>query len=267
VTWTCKAIPRGAASANFQYRSKVFRIDMRATIRPSDVPRPPSAALPPGRSQSRNAVRPQPVPSLSCDCSGLGLSSEMRRNASSPCVFVARKRTIRATLPLRSERSARYDDPDGTELPDDAAARDYAIRVIRELQHGEGHNWGDRRWRSRRASALCGKSPSRRQSRTMAEAPILMLRNCCLTSASSPEGFNAALCLAIRHSAYADLDDDSAGMELPDDAAARSSLQKSCVDWCSTRKMTGRARRWKSGRAPARVATSVRCDRADPSLR
>jgi hypothetical protein len=37
--------------------------------------------------------------------------------------------------------SARYDDPDGPELPDDAAARDYAIRVIRELQHGEGHSW------------------------------------------------------------------------------------------------------------------------------
>jgi hypothetical protein len=182
------------------------------------------------------------------------------------CLWPARGRSV-PRYRFAVNGSARYDDPDGTELPDDAAARDYAIRVIRELQHGEGHNWGDGRWRSRRASALCGKSPSRRQSRTMAKAPILMLRNCCLTSASSPEGFNAALCLAIRHSAYADLDDDSAGMELPDDAAARSSLQKSCVDWCSTRKMTGRARRWKSGRAPARVATSVRCDRADPSLR
>jgi hypothetical protein len=37
--------------------------------------------------------------------------------------------------------AARYDDPDGTELPDDAAARDYAIRIIREVQHGEEHNW------------------------------------------------------------------------------------------------------------------------------
>ena len=27
--------------------------------------------------------------------------------------------------------TARYDEPDGTELPDDAAAREYAIRVIR----------------------------------------------------------------------------------------------------------------------------------------
>jgi hypothetical protein len=35
----------------------------------------------------------------------------------------------------------RYDDPDGTELPDDAAAREYAIRVIQELQHREGDNW------------------------------------------------------------------------------------------------------------------------------
>jgi hypothetical protein len=37
--------------------------------------------------------------------------------------------------------AARYDDPDGTEVPDDAAARDYAIRIIREVQHGEEHNW------------------------------------------------------------------------------------------------------------------------------
>ena len=37
--------------------------------------------------------------------------------------------------------AARYEDPDGMELPDDAAVRDYAIRVIREVQHGEDHNW------------------------------------------------------------------------------------------------------------------------------
>ena len=37
--------------------------------------------------------------------------------------------------------AARYDDPDGTDVPDDAAARDYAIRIIREVQHGEEHNW------------------------------------------------------------------------------------------------------------------------------
>ena len=35
----------------------------------------------------------------------------------------------------------RHDDPDGTDLPDDTAAREYANRVIRELQHGEGHSW------------------------------------------------------------------------------------------------------------------------------
>jgi hypothetical protein len=90
------------------------------------------------------------------------------------CLWPARGRSV-PRYRFAVNGSARYDDPDGTELPDDAAARDYAIRVIRELQHGEGHNWGDGRWRSRRASALCGKSPSRRQSRTMAEAPILML--------------------------------------------------------------------------------------------
>jgi hypothetical protein len=37
--------------------------------------------------------------------------------------------------------SDRHDDPDGTELADDAAAREYAMRVIRELQHGDGDNW------------------------------------------------------------------------------------------------------------------------------
>jgi hypothetical protein len=26
-------------------------------------------------------------------------------------------------------------------MPDDATARDYAIRIIREVQHGEEHNW------------------------------------------------------------------------------------------------------------------------------
>ena len=58
--------------------------------------------------------------------------------------------------------AARYHDPDGTELPDDAAARDYAIRVIREVQHGEEHNWRGGRWRSGRASELCGRSPLKR---------------------------------------------------------------------------------------------------------
>ena len=49
---------------------------------------------------------------------------------------------------LRSEDAARYDDPDGTELPDDAAARDYAIRVIREVPARR-----DGRWRSGSATA------------------------------------------------------------------------------------------------------------------
>ena len=71
--------------------------------------------------------------------------------------------------------AARYDDPDGTELPDDAAARDYAIRVIREVQHGENTTGWDGRWRSGRASALCGKSPLKRSSQiTMAEASIAL---------------------------------------------------------------------------------------------
>ncbi len=50
--------------------------------------------------------------------------------------------------------AARYDDPDGTELLDDAAARDYAIRVIREVPARR-----DGRWRSGSATALCGQSP------------------------------------------------------------------------------------------------------------
>jgi hypothetical protein len=37
--------------------------------------------------------------------------------------------------------SSRHEDQEGTELPDDAAAREYAIRVIRELRRGEGDNW------------------------------------------------------------------------------------------------------------------------------
>jgi hypothetical protein len=56
--------------------------------------------------------------------------------------------------------AARYDDPGGTELPDDAAVRDYAIRVIREVQHNTTGR--DGRWRSGGASALCGKSPLKR---------------------------------------------------------------------------------------------------------
>jgi hypothetical protein len=58
--------------------------------------------------------------------------------------------------------AARYDDPDGTELPDDAAARDYAIRVIREVQHGEEHNWTGWTMEVRQGGALCGKSPLKR---------------------------------------------------------------------------------------------------------
>ena len=90
--------------------------------------------------------------------------------------------------------AARYDDPDGTELLDDAAARDYAIRVIREVQHGEEHNWTGWTMEVRQGSALCGKSRLKRLSQiTMAEAPIALRtshRSGCL-----PGRFNAALCL------------------------------------------------------------------------
>ena len=58
--------------------------------------------------------------------------------------------------------AARYDDPDGTELPDDAAARDYAIRVIREVQHGEEHNWTGWTMEVRQGSALSGNFPLKR---------------------------------------------------------------------------------------------------------
>ena len=43
----------------------------------------------------------------------------------------------------------------------------------------------------------------------------------CLASAFPPRGLNAALPLAVRHPAFDDVEDDPAGMELPDDAAAR----------------------------------------------
>ena len=58
--------------------------------------------------------------------------------------------------------AARYDDPDGTEVPDDAAARDYAIRIILQVQHGEEHNWTGWTMEVRQASALRGKSPLKR---------------------------------------------------------------------------------------------------------
>ena len=91
---------------------------------------------------------------------------------------------------LRSEDAARYDDPDGTELPDDAAARDYAIRVIREVPARR-----DGRWRSGSATALCGKSPLERWSQiTMAEAPIA-LRTVHRGGCCAGEIFDGALCL------------------------------------------------------------------------
>jgi hypothetical protein len=34
----------------------------------------------------------------------------------------------------------------------------------------------------------------------------------------------------VRHSSYADLEDDEAGTELPDDALRANSLQRSCVN-------------------------------------
>ena len=58
--------------------------------------------------------------------------------------------------------AARYDDPDGTELPDDAAVRDYAIRMIGRYSTARNTTGRDGRWRSGRASALCGKSPLKR---------------------------------------------------------------------------------------------------------
>jgi hypothetical protein len=63
----------------------------------------------------------------------------------------------------------RLEDLRGTELPDDAAAREYAIRVIRELQREEEDHW--RGWTmdvtqaDRRASILGPWQSSRRRSR------------------------------------------------------------------------------------------------------
>ena len=63
--------------------------------------------------------------------------------------------------------AARYHDPDGTELPDDAAARDYAIRVIREVQHGEEHNWRGWTMEVRQGQRIVWQIP-------FAEAPIAL---------------------------------------------------------------------------------------------
>jgi hypothetical protein len=35
----------------------------------------------------------------------------------------------------------RFEDPHGTELPDDAAAQAFAVRLIRELEEEEGDAW------------------------------------------------------------------------------------------------------------------------------
>ena len=56
--------------------------------------------------------------------------------------------------------------------------------------------------------------------------------------------------LVVRHFAYADVEDNEAGTELPNDAAAaRESLQRLCVDYSTSGRMTGMAGRWRSGRA------------------
>src|SRR3977135_20624 len=53
-------------------------------------------------------------------------------------------------------------DPDGTDLPDDPARRKYAMRVIRELQHGEEHNWSGWKMEVTQGSTPCMATPLRR---------------------------------------------------------------------------------------------------------
>ena len=66
-------------------------------------------------------------------------ASAVRRNALPPFRDSGRAGLIHIPLYYFAVlNSDRHDDPDGTELPDDAAARTYARKVIRELQHGEG---------------------------------------------------------------------------------------------------------------------------------
>ena len=66
--------------------------------------------------------------------------------------------------------SSRHEDQEGTVLPDDAAAREYAIRVIGELRRGEEITGKAGCWRSHRASALCGNCRSKPSSRTCRQA-------------------------------------------------------------------------------------------------
>jgi hypothetical protein len=35
----------------------------------------------------------------------------------------------------------RHGDMHGTDLTDDDAAREYAVRIIRDLRHGDAHDW------------------------------------------------------------------------------------------------------------------------------
>jgi Domain of unknown function (DUF6894) len=50
----------------------------------------------------------------------------------------------------------REDDPAGVVLPDDAAAREFGLKVIRGLMQAEEDSWEAGRWRSRSMAARCG---------------------------------------------------------------------------------------------------------------
>jgi Domain of unknown function (DUF6894) len=49
----------------------------------------------------------------------------------------------------------RLEDEDGTELPNDAAAREYALQVVRELNRNNGNRWNGWKMESSRVTVRC----------------------------------------------------------------------------------------------------------------
>ena len=110
---------------------------------------PPAQARGSLGTSARDRTRVAASGSVPSECSQIPSEMCRERLPPPPCFGPQEDEPMPRTL--RSEDAARYDDPDGTELPDDAAARDYAIRVIREVPARR-----DGRWRSGSATALCG---------------------------------------------------------------------------------------------------------------
>ena len=88
----------------------------------------------------------------------------------------------------------------------------------------------------------------------MAEAPIA-LRTVHRGGCCAGEILMARYVFVLRHSSFAVLQDDAAGMELPDDAAAREFAAKVMSGLVWQPEDNWAAGRWRSGRAAAGYGT------------